>query len=272
MNILTKAVDDLKYKIPIEVLRVAFQDDKPNYRRAPVSIDNQVLDKVIRPRVMADANLVGGQTIIVSLEGLTPKYVDTYTIIYEIPPHLVNYRTIMSVLSIGYLPFSSSYNAMGAGMGTVNPNSMSDLMSAGQRVGDSMSNIPPISNANVELIGYNTVLIRDQLRVTNAYQLRCSIANEEDLSNMSPRSFLAFSKLCELAVKSYIYNKLIIAMDSAYLSGGQDLGMFKNYVDGLADAEEMYITHLNEVWRPISFMNDNISYNRFIKLQVSPGL
>jgi hypothetical protein len=161
---------------------------------------------------------------------------------------------------------------MGAGMGTVNANSMSDLMSAGQRMGDAVSNIPPISNASVELIGYNTVLIRDQLRVTNSYQLRCVVANDEHMSNMQPRTYLAFGKLCELAIKSYIYNNMIIAMDQAYLSGGQELGQFKAIVESYSDAEEQYGTYLNEVWRPISFMSSTIDYTRFLKLQVSPGL
>jgi len=272
MNILTKSVDDLKYKIPVELLKIAFRESNNEWRKAPVSLDELILNQVVRPRVMVDANLVGGQTIIISLEGLTPKYVDTYTIIYEIPAERVMYRTIMSALSIGYLPFSSSYNSMGMGMGTVNPNSMSDVMSAGQRVGDAMSSIPAISNSSVEMIGYNTILIRDQLRVTNAYQLRCVVANEENMNNINQRSILVFSKLVEFAVKSYIYNKLIIAMDNAYLTGGQELGQIKNMVDSYADAEENYQTYLNEVFRPVSFMNDQISYQRFLKLQVSGGL
>lgn len=272
MNILTKAIDEIKWRIPFELLQIAFKDDVQDWRRSPVSLDDKILTKIIRPRVLIDANLVGGQTIIVSLEGLTPKYIDTYTIVYEIPAEKVLYRTIMAVLSIGYLPFSTAYNSMGAGMGSVNPNTMSDILSAAQRVGDSVSNIPPISNGSVELIGYNTILVRDQLRVTNAYQLRCVIGNDENLNNISPRSYHVFSRLCELAVKSYIYNKLIVGIDQAYLTGGQVLGEIKNLVDSYADAEENYRTHLDEVWRPTAFANDNMSYQRFIKLQISPGV
>jgi hypothetical protein len=269
MNIITKAINDLKYKIPGQVLRIAFTE-QDSWRSAPISIDEQIRSKVINSRVLVDANMIGGQTVIISLEGLQAKYIDTYTVMYEIPMHLTNYRTIMSVLSISYLLYSTSFNALGSGMGVVNPNSMSDIMSAGQRVADSMSNIPPISNANVELVGHNTILLRDQLRTTNAYQLRCVVANEDDLSNISPRSFLAFSKLVELAVKSYIYNKLIIDIDMAYLVGGQELGAIKTYVEGLSDAEEMYVTHLNEVWSIASFCNDQSQFHRFIKLQLSP--
>jgi hypothetical protein len=272
MNILIKALDTIKYSIPNEILRIAFKDDIINMRQAPTSLDEQIMSKVIRPRILVDSNLVGGQMIIVSLQGVPPKYVDTYTIIFEIPLELIMYRNIISVLSIGYLPYVSSYNSLGSGMGTVNPNSMNDVMSAAQRVGDSVSNIPPISNATVELIGANTILVRDQLRVTNAYQLRCIVANEENLNNISPRSYQAFSKLCLLAVKSYIYNKLIIAIDMAYLTGGQELGQVKSYVEGLSDAEENYQTYLAEVMAKVFFMNDTQSYARFIRTQISPGL
>lgn len=230
------------------------------------------MTKVIKPRVLVDANLVGGQMAIIPLEGLPAKYMDTYSVVFEVPLDRTAGREIVSVLSIGYLPQVNSFNSMGNGIGTINPNSMSDLMSAAQRVADSHSNIPLISNATCDLVGYNTVLVRDQIRVTSAYQIRCMLANEVNLSNINPRSYLAFTELCVLAVKAYIYNRLLIAMDQAYLSGGQELGAMRTYVEGLADAAEMYHTHLREVWQKTAFMNDVPSYDRFIKLQISPGL
>lgn len=272
MSIFAKALDEIKFKIPIEVLREAFKDDLYNWRQAPVSLDDQIMTKVIKPRVMLDANLVGGQQIIVSLEGLTPNYIDTYTMIYEIPLDYTNFREIMAVLSIGYMPTSTTFNSMGVGMGMVSPRSASDLMSAAQRVGDSVSNIPAISNATVDLIGANTILVRDRTRVTNIYQLRCIVANENNMNNINPRSWLNFSTLCVHAVKSYIYNRLLIAIDRAYLTGGQELGAFKSYVETLSDAEENYQTYLKEVWRPTAFCNDALSYQRLIRLQISPGL
>lgn len=272
MNPLAKAVDEVKFTIPIEVLRVAFQDDVPNWRAMPPSLDEQIMNKLVRPRVIQDLNLVGGQVIIVSLEGLVAKYIDTYTVVFEIPAERLNNRTLMSVLSVGYLPIAMTYNSMNHGIGTVNPQSMNDVMSAGQRVMDSYSNIPAISNATADIIGYNTILIRDQLRVTNTYQLRCRVANEDSLNNINPRSYRALSKLCVLAVKSYIYNKLIIKIDQAYLTGGQELGQFKTYVEGLADYEEMYQTYLKEVMEKVCFMNDSNNYTRFIALQINPAL
>lgn len=273
MNIINKCLSELSYRIPPQLLQQAFKEDVVNWRQAPISLNEKISNKVIRPRVLVDTNLVGGQVVVIPLAGITPRYVDNYMIVYEVPEELCNYRTIMSVLSIGYLPYSGSFNGMSQGMGIVNTNSMSDLMSAAQRVGDSHANIPSISNASVELIGQNTVMIRDQLRMTNAYQLRCVIGNEENLNNIQPRSIPTIARLVELAVKSYIYNTMIIKVDQAYLTGGQELGAMKNIIEGYSDAEQMYQDYLKEVVASVMFMNNSVTaYERLIKLQVSPSL
>lgn len=271
MNILSKALDHIKMTIPVEVLRVAFQDDLQNWRQAPVGIDEMIMDKVIRPRVLIDANLVGGSQVLISLEGLVPKYGDYYSAVYEVPMERTSYRHIISVLSVNYLPFVASgmRGAMGGMMPATNSN---DIAMAGSRLMDSHSSIPAVSTANCELIGANTVLIRDQFRMASTYILRCIIGNEENLNNISQRSYLSFATLCQLAVKSFIYNRMIIRMDQAYLAGGQELGAFKNYVESLSDMEEMYQTYLRETWSGTAFMNDQLSHDRFIKLQISPGI
>lgn len=272
MNILSKALDHIKMTIPLQVLRVAFQDDLHNWRKAPVSIDEMIMEKVIRPRVLIDANLVGGSQALVSLEGIQPQYGDYYSAVYEIPLEKTNYRHIISVLSVNYLPFVGNFGSRGPMSGVMPNQNSNELTLAANRLMDSQSSVPVTSTANVELIGANTVLIRDQYRMASVYVLRCMIGNEENLNNISPRSYLFFATLCQLAVKSYIYTKMLVTMDQAYLQAGQELGAFKSYVDTLQDAEEMYSTYLRETWSGVAFMNDQLSYDRFIKLQVSPGL
>jgi len=270
MSILTKALDNIKFTIPIEVLNIAFRDTLQNWRQAPVSLDDLIMTKIIKPRVLVDTNLVGGVTVLVSLEGVQPRFVDNYAVLYEVPAEKIMYREIISVLSVSYLPVSGTYGTLGNSIGNVL--TTNDVSSAAQRVSNSFANIPVTSTATVDLVGYNTILIRDQQRVTSNYQLRCVLANEENLNNINPRSYLAFAKLCELAVKAYIYNTLIISIDKAYLVGGQELGAIKNYVDNLSDSNEMYNTYLREVWQATAFMNQTQAYSRFIKVQISPGI
>jgi len=274
MNIITKAIDTVKFNIPMELLKIAFKDDAQNaWRRAPLSIDDIILNEVIRPRIIIDTNLVGGEMLMVPLDGLLGKSIDQFSMVYEIPPERLNYRTLMSVLSVGYLRgtgygFQGYSNAGQSGCS----NGMSDLSMASRRVGDSMSSIPNVSTAKCDIVGHNTVLIYEQAGITGLYELRCLVANEENMNNISPRSYLPFAELVLYGVKSYIYNKLIVKIGSSYLSGGQELGAIKDLVESYSDSEENYNTYLKEVWAKVSIMNDTPMHDRLIKAQINPAL
>lgn len=276
MSIIQKALDEIKFRIPIQIVQAAFVDDTFGWRqqlsKAPVSLDNLVYDKLIKPRVLIDCNLVGGQEVIISLDGLTAKFADTYHLVYEIPSDRLNNREIISVLSINYIPYSANLGNQGYGSAMMNTRYQSDLMSTAQRVNDSFATIPATSNATADLIGFNTVLLKDTNRISNAYQLRCIVSNQENLSNINPRSWPAFCKLVELAVKSYIYNKLIIKIDQAFLMGGQELGSFKDIVSSYSDHEEMYQTYLRENWAATAVCNDVTQHQRLIKSMINPTI
>jgi hypothetical protein len=73
--------------------------------------------------------------------------------------------------------------------------------------------------------------------------------------------------LVEFAVKAYIYNELIVDIDMGELQGGQQLGIFKQIVEGYADAEQNYQDKLKS-WMAISVMNDTPAFHRYLKLSV----
>ena len=277
MNPVSNAVSEIQRVIPSQILTEVFgREDYRNWRRtAPVSVDEMIKSKVLRPRVLKDCNLVGGRHVDISLEGL-PVYEqgdeDMYAVIYEIPPQRTGNREILSVLSVNYFPFNSTGGVLAAAYGSMSSIAQSDAEGAGQRVMESFGNVPHISSASVELIGYNTVIIRDQMRSTFVYRLRCVVANEENLSNLSVRSYNVLAQACILAVKSHIYNQLTIRIDQGILEQGQPLGQFKAIVDKYEDAEEKYQEYMNKTVRKVLFMNDQISYERFVSIQVNPGL
>lgn len=272
MNPIVKAIDDLKYTIPIQILQLAFQRDLYNQYNPNISLDEHIRLKVINPRVLVDCNLAGGPQVMIPLDGVQPMYADQFTTVFQIPPHKLANRTIMSVLSVSYLPYQANFNTQGGSIGYLNPTSMNSVTQAAQRVADSVSTIPIVSNALVDLIGHNVVSIAEPYRISSIYYLRCILENEENLNNIRPRSIMNFSRLVELAVKSYIYNKLIVRIDRAFLEGGQELGRVKEIIDGYAEAEEMYRTYLKEVWSKVAIMNDVPSYDRLIKLSVCPAI
>lgn len=274
MNPVSNAIREIENVIPSQILTAVFgHEDYRNWRRqAPASIDEMIRSKVIRPRVLKDCNLVGGRLVYVSTEGLEGYSEDPFSVMYTIPPQKTGNREIISVMGVNYLPHSSAMGTMGTPYGSVNPVTQSDVETVGQRVMDSYANVPHISSAHAELVGYNTVIIRDQMRSTVIYELRCVLANEENLSNISPRSYPILAKACILAVKSYIYNNLIIRIDQGVLEQGQALGEFKTIVDKYDDAEEQYQNYLETKVKKTLFMNDIESYDRFINIQINPGL
>lgn len=274
MGILQKAIEELKYRIPFNILTATFNDhDEQAWRRAPVSLDELILSKVIRPRVILDTNLVGGETVMVPLNGIVPSYVDNYTRVIEIPGDRINHRNIMTVLSAHYLPFGFNFNNMNAPMAMAGHGSVNDVTSTAMRVSNSLANVPILSSALIQLVGTNTILVRDKLYITNVYSVRCVIANDENLENINPRNWRIFSRLCELAVKSYIYNTLILRIGNAYLLGGQELGIFRDLVEEYKDSEELYQVELRERWSKVNvFFNNTEEYSRFIKIQLSPGI
>ena len=277
MNPLSIAIQTIKYSIPLEILDIAFKSLlSPNSYRENnnnlYSIDELILRSVIRPRVLLDMNLVGGEQAIIPLDGLAPSYVDSYGIVYRIPKSKTQNRTIVSVLSVGYIPYNSGYGQPYLGYGTTSMNNSSEIGTTAMRILDSLASIPPIGNAYVQIIAENTVLIKDNFRTTQSYFIRCILANEENLANISPRSFLAFNDLCILAVKSFIYNTLIVKMDQGYIVGGQALGSIKSIIESYSDTEEQYKEMVKSVWSKVALMNDRPSYIRFIRSQICPTL
>ena len=263
MNPITKALDEVKFKIPRYILEQVFNDNLYGWKSAPTSIDDSMLSLVIRPRVLVDCNLVGGAEIFVYLEGLESQLVNPYTIIYRIPKERTQGRSIIAPLSV--------YNYLGGMItapGINTPYITNDTIMAGNAMMNALKAAPAISTAYIQLIGENTIMVRENARLTGINYLRCVVANDENMNHLQLRSYPAFSKLVTLAIKSYIYNTLVIKMDTAFLQGGQELGRFKEIVDEYADAEELYQTYLEEEWQGVAFMNDNESYTRFLKLNV----
>lgn len=271
MDLISKAIDEIKFTVPRAVLDLAYVG-KRDYRSAPLSLEDMIRKKTIQARVLVDANIVGGETIVVDLEGLTPKKFDEFNYIYQIPGERVNFRTILSALSVNYLTYNATQNTWVPGMSASTPNYINDVSSAAARAMASRSNIPIVSNSEVVMAGHNTVMIRNHLLSATVVQLRCVVCNDEDLNNLSIRNAPAFSRLCSLAVKSFIYNELRVTVDKGYLHYGQELPAIKEIVDSYADSEQMYQDFLKEEWQVVSKIDNRLFHEDFIKLQINPGL
>lgn len=261
MNALRKALDDIKFVVPRPVLDTVFVKRHTNFRTAAPSIDEQILNSVVRPRVYIDTNLVGGAEILVPLTGLQGEEVNTVDMVYRIPKNLTQNRSIMSVLNITYVDAQSM-----AAAGSFASCGVTAEQTAAQNLLEAVSPMPMISTGRINLIGENVILVKDSIRIPSNAYLRCIVAQDEAMSHLQPRSYKAFGKLVEYAVKAFIYNEYIIEVDMGELRGGHNLGKFKDIIEEYADANELYETYLTEKWAKISFQNDRESHGRFLKL------
>jgi len=254
-----KALMEIRFNIPPEILDLVFIKKAYYYRERPVNLDKEIVKKVIGPRVMVDCNLVGGTDYIVPLLDVHRQTTEEWMAVYRIPKVFTDNRSIVSILGVMYInPYMVSAPAGNNYAG------WSHVMATSQAVLEAMSPIPNFSTTEVSLEGENTIVIRDARILPSRSFARCILSYDEYMSNINPRSFIAFAKLCIMAVKAYIYNNRVISMDRAEMSAGVSLGSIKDIIDEYKDANEMYYEYLNENVRKILFMNDDYQKRRFI--------
>lgn len=277
MNLVTKAVRDAQWAIPREILRVAYLDSSishalSRYHQSPISLDEAIKDTTIVPRVIVDCNVVGGQTVVIDVRGLVPMEVDNHNYIYQIPADRVGNRTILSVLSGSYYQSGLlSANAYGSVPAMI-PRAGSELTSTNAKAFDSRGNLPVLSTSDCKVVGHNVIMVRNQLRTPGIVQFRCIVEHEESLGDISILASPQFSKLCTFAVKSFIYNELVIGLDRGRIERGHEIGAFKSIVDGYSDAEENYWTYLTEEWAGVAIHSDRLTYNDLLAIQINPGI
>lgn len=279
MNVLIQAISDLqRFTIPKQILEIAFRNNVNSLLNlAPVSLTERIMEEVIRPIVLKDLKNISGRHVLIPLtndkiifqqQGINGGHVVTY----YIKPETIENRDIVTALSVSYSPYAhTAVKDMSASVNSFY-NNYTDMSSTGMRLLDSASQMPIVSTATVDLIGTHTVTVRNTVHVTRLYDLRCVISGDDDINNFTARATKDVRKLCELAVKAYIYNKLMVELDAGYLNGGKEMPAIRNIVEGWSDAREMYEEYLRTDMSKVAFSHDQTRMNRFIAIQMNPSI
>lgn len=260
MNPIQKAISEIRFKIPNDILQAAFVTRSFGQFPRPVSLETVIRERVIDARVMVDCNLTGGIETEIPLIGITPEHLEPGRLVYRIPKTLTQNRSITRTISLAY--------GSGSAMGTtqMGMQGYSQLLDAASGVMASHAAIPLISTAYVRLIAENTILVEDMTAMPRNVFLRCYVENDASMEQLRSMTYHKFTRLCELAVKSYIYNELVLKINQGQLSGGLEIGRFKEIVDSYADAEELYSNYLQDVWRRVAILDDQRSRERHLRL------
>lgn len=264
MNIIQKALNDLHYAIPPEVLELAFLDRQVMRMGIALSMDHQIREKVVEGRVIPDCNLRGGKQLEVPLDGLPTQMYQNGMMVYHIPKERTDGCSITSVMSLTY-GSHPAYNALG---GRGYSNHQSDLMSAGSALLSSSEQPSNLSTASIQLIGDNVVLVKSPTPLPGNAYLRCNVEHDAALSNIAPASWPVFSKLVEHATKAYIYIHKRVVLDQGYLHGGMNLGAVGEFVEEYSDANELYQELMTEKWGKVTHANDEERMRRTLGMQI----
>lgn len=259
MNPITKALDEIQFEIPAEILREIFIDNSIANCGQVISLDTRIREDVIQKRVLPDLDLHGGT------EAYLPLYTqarithaENYSVIYEIPESMTQNRPIIEVYSIhfavlGYqtaAPFQyQNESAMGA---------------EARKVLDSAIRQPPAMTTYLSLIAHNTVMVRYLHAPYRTAFLRCRMGNDMELNSIRPASIPYFAELCVNAVKAHIYNTSRIKIGKGELHAGIELGVFKEIVEEYRDARDIY-KEQRAKWRKMSVYNDPEARHRHLK-------
>ena len=269
MLALKKALNDIKNRIPSEILTLAFMSRVKHLPGNQKTLDDQITTLVLKNIVLQDMNVIRGDTCTIPLNKCRQYRFDynptTAHIVIDIPYELTDNKEVLSVLGLtgGNPSISNNSNKQGssnpllavAGMSVTASNPMS---------------VQGYATTNVELIGPNTVMVHDKLTTTLYGYIRVAVENDSNFRNINNRMANAFSSICLKATKGYIYNKLVVELDKGYIYGGHELSKVSSIVESWENIWEEYDTELKEKWAKISFMNDDEAHSRFIKMSINP--
>ena len=152
MNPIQKAITDIKFHIPTEILTLAFTKSISASQLVQPTIDEQIESVVIRPKVLSDLNLVGGQTVLIPVDKCGQEIINyhdrRWVMIVYIPFEMTEGKHILMPLSLTF-----AYKTLNQAIPISGGNSALRVANAAFDFID--TNIPVYSTSNLELIGPN---------------------------------------------------------------------------------------------------------------------
>lgn len=255
MNAVINALKEIKLSISPELLQIGFVENFGRMNHI-VSLDERIINSVIRPIVIKDCNLSGGVVVSIPVDKCKCMEVTRAEYIIDVPKAVTSNRSITNVLE---LVSNTSYVT---GLPMFNTSS---ALTQAQHIMDNLAAVNVVQTSRLELIGDNTILVQDPSVTIFNTIIRVEIEYDNMMTNLHPRSLAAFAKLAVLATKRYIYNYLKVKLDQGYIYAGHELGQIVTEVDGFSDAAEQYEDFLQNTMKKILYMNHSDNMARFVQ-------
>ena len=265
MNAITFALNEVRQRIPPEILKLVFNKSRINNviytgmsRDLPVAVSGEIRRAVIDTWVLPLINCAGAVTDDIPLAGLGFEEPLPHQRIYHIPKSMTNGRSITSVYAVVWgrngssalNPYATYGNNALGGCG------VSAVTMASRQVANSFAPIGITQTSDVPLIGENTFLVEGWQPIPGEHYAKVMLGHDEELSMIHPRSYPVFAALVVAATKAFIYNNYYIELGAGELVSGMQLGQIKEIVDGYRDAETIVDEIYRLQWGKVAHLGD----------------
>lgn len=264
MNPIDYALDRIiRFDIPKQILQVAFLSRYALNHSTLDTLKQKMREEVIEPRICVDCNLLHGTEMTIPLamcEKLTWTYYET---VYRVPKSLTQGKNIISPIELtasagATMPSTNTMSSTTGGLYGNNTAAFSGMgasVAAAVQMQRSVTPIRSVSNALLYLVGDNTILFKDAVIVPASMQIRVMVENDENFNHIQPPYYPDFYELVSLAVQMYIYRTLVIEQDSVFIASGGELNRFKDVVEEMSEARQLYKEQL-DIWYKSALLND----------------
>ena len=241
VNAITALMGRVRRSINRTVLDLAF---KPEFYKQTVDqrIIDEVISKIIRPAVNSVAGKKAAIPIRINMEvkTLDPPVMfsglSRMSAVYRVPPHARENMDIGSIINMSYFgDYSAVYPNASAGFFSRGNNgaNMASFALNSRTYGD--ANMPP----RAILLAGNMIRCTPPI-YTDGTILNCLLEYDDEFTNLNGGAVEHFVNLAICAIKSWIYQEMIVRIDMGALSAGQTVGAIKDIVLSYAEEENRF--------------------------------
>jgi hypothetical protein len=239
---ITAVLSRVMATIPRVILEKGFEPKK--YR---TSLDERILEEVVRRRVLIDINTNSGKLTKIPLRDQYREDVSSVAFMsvlafnagsdyYRIPPEAREYRDInvaLRCLTItGYGGFGDGTPYPMASFGNSLANTAQMALASRTLDAEPRAPMPILHDGNI--IEVAPRLLGAQL------MLECLLEYDAEFTNLPNSAIPQLTDLIGAATKAWLHNNLIIAIDMGEVVSGAQIGAFKQKVEEYRDAETEY--------------------------------
>ena len=240
---LRQAMQQIYAVIPMEILEAAFQP-----YQTQTTLDECIKNKVLLARVRDDISVRGGKVLRIMLDPKWSHYTrspSTYSLgisgsysTFHVPPEAREGRDISTILAVRF-PYTLNTHSVNGNFNncSLKGNTVSGLACAALQA---QTGSQLVSSPTGVVRPGNVIQLDPPQYTWIPWEVIVRLRYDDNFSGMDVSLIESFKRVCEYAVKSYIYTTLIFKIETNLVVRGMDIGIMKDIVSSYSDANEKY--------------------------------